>query len=97
MAGEKKVTEKKRRPTAEKRMIQNEKRRMINKAFKSKTRTTLRKFEECLEKGDPVVIKTTLNEVNSQMDRGVKRGIFKLNKARRTKSRCAAQAHAKMS
>ncbi len=92
----KEVKEKKdqkvKRPTAQKRAIQSEKRRLNNKAFKSSIRTAIRKFEESLPKGDSKVTKENLNEVYSLMDKGVKRGIYKINKASRTKSRLTAHA-----
>jgi small subunit ribosomal protein S20 len=92
---EKKDTPKK-RPTAEKRVLQNEKRRLINKAFKSKMRTTVRNFETTLKKGEAEEIKTGLKEIYSLADKGVKRGIHKLNTASRIKSRYTAKAQVKL-
>lgn len=83
------------RPTALKRDIQNEKRRLRNKAFKSQVRTTIRQFEELLPKGDTAAITEKLTQVYSLMDKGVKKGVFKINKASRTKSRLTARSHAK--
>lgn len=94
-AGKKEEAKKERRPQAEKRAIQSEKRRLINKNFKSSVRTAIRKFEEELAKGDAAVTKKNLNEVYSLMDKGVKRGVYKLNMASRTKSRLTAKAAAK--
>lgn len=89
---EAKKVKKEKRPTPLKRDIQNEKRRLRNKAFKSSVRTTIREFEETLAKGDSASIKQSLDAVYSLMDKGIKRGVFKLNKASRTKSRLAARA-----
>lgn len=83
------------RPTALKRDIQNEKRRLRNKAFKSQVRTAIRQFEEILSKGEPEAVKEKLNTVYSLMDKGVKKGVFKINKASRTKSRLTARSVAK--
>ncbi|MBA3815850.1 MAG: 30S ribosomal protein S20 [Parachlamydiaceae bacterium] len=83
-------------PTPLKRDLQNEKRRLRNKAFKSTVRTAVRQFEEALPKGEAASIKEHLDNVYSMMDKGVKRGIYKLNKASRTKSRLAARAVAKV-
>lgn len=80
-----------RRPSALKRDMQNEKRRLMNKSFKSNVRTAMRTFEEALEKKESASIQTALNSVYSLMDRGVKRGLFKPNKASRTKARLAAK------
>jgi len=83
---------KKKRPTAEKRMIQNEKRRQENKAFKSRIRTAVRRFEASLSAGDQAQIEQSLSSVYSLVDKAVKMGIYKLNKASRTKSRLTAKA-----
>ncbi|MFT4551946.1 MAG: small subunit ribosomal protein S20 [Chlamydiales bacterium] len=85
------------RPTAIKRMIQNETRRLINKSFKSKVHSAVRRFDEALKEGDKDVIGTSLNTVYSYMDKAVKRGIFKQNKVDRTKQRFSVRATAKMS
>lgn len=94
-AGKKEEAKKVRRPQAVKRAIQSEKRRMINKNFKSSVRTAIRKFEEDLAKGDAAVTKQNLSEVYSLMDKGVKRGVFKINTASRTKARLTAKASSK--
>lgn len=80
------------RPTALKRNMQSEKRRLVNKSYRASVRTAIRSFEEELVKGDAAAIKQKLNEVNSLMDKGVKSGVYKLNKASRTKSRLAARS-----
>lgn len=83
-------------PSAQKRDQQNEKRRLRNKAFRSSVRTAVRSFEETVAKGnDQDLISKCLNEVYSLMDKGVKKGVYKQNKASRTKSRLAARAFAK--
>ena len=65
------------RPTALKRDIQNEKRREINKQFKSKLRTTIRRFEESLVTNDVADIKEKLDLTYSMLDKAVKRGTLK--------------------
>jgi small subunit ribosomal protein S20 len=92
-----KETEKKakvKRPTPIKRDLQNEKRRLRNRAFKASVRTTIRRFDETLSKGDAEASKQVLNDAYSIMDKGVKLGVFKQNKANRTKARLAARAAA---
>lgn len=86
---------KERRPTPLKRDLQNEKRRLRNKSFKSSVRSAIRRFDETLPKGEQAQIQVELNNVYSLMDKGVKRGVYKLNKASRTKARLAARAVAK--
>lgn len=88
---EKEAGKKTKRPTALKRDLQNEKRRVINKSFKSEVRTTLRSFDAALATKDKKKIESSLNDVFSVMDKGVKRGVFKENKAGRTKSRAFAK------
>jgi len=87
MATEKEAKPKVKRPTPLKRDARAEKMRLINKSFKSNVRSTLRSFEEALKTTDKARIQGALNTVYSVMDKGVKRGIFKANKASRLKSR----------
>lgn len=86
---------KEKRPTPLKRDMQNEKKRLQNKAFKSSVRTSIRHFEDSVAKGDQAAIKESLNDVYSMMDKGVKRGVYKLNKASRTKARLTARSAVK--
>lgn len=95
MAKDTKATKKERRPQAEKREIQNEKRRLRNKMFRSEVRTAIRSFETTLSKGEGAATKEALNHVYSLMDKGVKKGVYNLNKASRTKGRLAARCVAK--
>jgi len=95
MAEKKDDKKKTKRPTAEKRMIQNEKRRSANNAFKSQVRTAVRRFKESLDQEDMAARKERLDAVYSMLDKGVKKGIFKLNKASRVKSRLTANMAAK--
>lgn len=92
---DKKVEKKVKRPTALKRDLQNKKRRMSNRVYKSRMRTSVRAFEELVEKGDQAAATAQLNEIYSILDKCAKKGIFKLNKVSRTKSRLAARAVAK--
>ncbi len=80
------------RPTAEKRMIQNEKKRLANRMFKSRVRTAIRTFESTLKSGDKDTADKDLNLIYSLMDKGVKKGIYKKNKAANTKSRFSSLA-----
>lgn len=76
---------KQRRPQAKKRDIQNEKRRLINRAYKAKTSSAIRALEEALASNQSP--QERLNAVYSVMDKGVKSGIFKQNRASRVKAR----------
>ena len=69
------------------------KRALINSSYKSKVHTAKRKLAEAIAKkiGEEA-LKPLLSAVFSLMDKGVKKGIFKKNKANRTKSRLFARA-----
>lgn len=85
---------KSKRPTAAKRVLQNQKQALLNKSFKSRAKTTFRSFEEALEKKD-ASIPQKLNAVFSLLDKGVKKKIYKLNKVSRLKAKFTAKAAAK--
>lgn len=96
-APEKKKAEKKeggRRPSALKRDLQNEKRRLRNRSFRSSIQTALRVFNNAVsQKESSEAIKTKLNFLYSLIDKGVKKGVYKPQKAARTKSRIASNIH----
>lgn len=85
MAEEKKAKTK--RPTAKKRDIQNEKRRLQNRVFKSRVKTAVRSFEKEVSEKNETEAKARLNAIYSLLDKGVKRGIYKLNKVSRLKGK----------
>ncbi len=90
-AAEKKET-KKRRPSALKRDLQNEKRRRQNRSHKSEVLTVIRSVTASLSNKDTAEqAKEKLSALYSLMDKGVKKGVFKANKAARTKARLAAR------
>ncbi len=86
MAEEAKKVERQRRPQAIKRDIQNEKRRLQNRAYRSKTSSAIRALEAHLA-SNPAASKEQLSTLYSLVDKGVKTGIFKQNKASRVKAR----------
>ena len=94
MAKEKEEKKKVKRPTALKRDIRDDKMRMINKSFKSNARTTLRTFDEALKAQDKEKIQSALSNLYSVMDKGVKRGVYKPNKAARIKARATLKTTA---
>ncbi len=89
MAEEKKDGPKKKCPTALKRMKQSKETNLRNNSFKSRVRTAVRTFESALTEKDKKKMQIALKSVYSLMDRGVKHGIYKENKAARAKSRMA--------
>lgn len=84
---EKKGPNKKKCPTALKRIKQSKVKNQKNSSFKSRVRTAIRSFETALSTKDQDKMQVALKAVYSLMDKGVKRGIYKENKAARTKSR----------
>lgn len=82
MANDKNKKAKAKTPTAKKRDLQNEKRRILNKAFRSKVSTSIKALSE-----QGADLKARLSDVYSLMDKGVKKGVFTQNKASRFKSR----------
>ncbi len=87
----KQETKKVKRPSALKRDLQSEKRRLNNRIYRSRVRTAIRSFQESLEKNDSTVVQEKLNLAYSILDKCVQKGVFKRNKAGRTKSRLAAR------
>lgn len=92
MADDKKEGKKPKKLSALKRDEQSLKRNVRNRSFKSKVTSALRAFEETMTKKDSPSIQSKLNDVYSLMDKGVKKGIYKSNKANRVKSRLNARA-----
>jgi small subunit ribosomal protein S20 len=85
MATEKAKTQVK-APTALKRALQDKKRALQNKSFKSMVKTALRSFHEAITNKETDGLTEKLNAIFSLMDKGVKKHIFKSNKAARIKS-----------
>jgi small subunit ribosomal protein S20 len=88
---EDKKKQKMKRPTAEKRCIQDEKKRLYNRVLKSKVRTAMRTLEDNIKKGELATAQESLKLVYSLLDKTVKKGINKLNKVSRTKGRLTAR------
>ncbi len=88
MAAEEKK-QKKKLPTAQKRILQDQKKQLVNRMFKSRIRTAMRSFEESLKEKNAENLTKDLNSVYSLVDKAVKKNIYKVNKAKRIKSRHA--------
>jgi small subunit ribosomal protein S20 len=88
----KKAEEKTKQPSARKRDLQSEKRRLRNRSYRASVLTSIRALESSLSQKEAAeVIKTKLDTIYSMMDKGVKRGVYPSQKAARTKSRLAAR------
>jgi len=77
---------KEKRPTAKKRNIQSLKHKVHNRSFKASVATSIRSLKESVSKKEKDAVNLKLNDVYSLIDKGVKKGIIKLNKAKRVKS-----------
>ena len=82
-------SKKNKRPTAEKRMLQNAKKRMRNRVFKSRIKTAIRTFEQASSQKEENA-SVQLSQVYSLLDKGVKIGVVKKNQAARLKSKYAS-------
>jgi len=90
MADEK--PKKKKLPTALKRIIQSEKKQLSNQVFKSRVKTAIRTYEKSLvAKKASEELQKELTLIYKLMDKGVKKGVYKPNKAARFKSRYTAK------
>jgi small subunit ribosomal protein S20 len=72
-------------PTAKKRIIQSKKRQLANKILKTKVRNSCKDLVSAPKEEKP----GALNTVYQFLDKAVKKGVFKKNKASRMKSRFA--------
>ena len=73
--------------SAEKRMRQNERRRLINRNNRAKLRTSIKKLRVALDGGDAGIAKGLLPVTVSEIDKAVKKGALHRNAAARHKSR----------
>jgi small subunit ribosomal protein S20 len=86
---------KEKRPTAKKRDLQSLKRKVKNRSFKASVATSIRSLKESVSKNEKNATQSKLNEVFSLIDKGVKKGIIKQNKAQRVKSQMSTLTTAK--
>jgi len=79
--------------SAEKRMRQNEKRRVINRSNRTKVRTYIKKLRSALDSGQKQEVDQILPEVISVIDKSVQKGVLHANAAARYKSRLTVSAN----
>jgi small subunit ribosomal protein S20 len=70
-----------------KRARQTEKRTAVNRANRSRVRTSLRALREALTKGDVKAAQEQYKETVSTLDKSVQKGVFHQNTVSRYKSR----------
>ncbi len=81
-------------PQSKKRARQIERRTDVNKARRSRIRTYLRKVEEAIASGDSDASKAALVVAQSELMRGVTKGVVHKNTASRKVSRLASRVKA---
>ena len=79
--------------SAEKRVRQSEKRRVINRTHRTKVRTYIKKMRAALESGNGEEIQKVLPVAISVIDKSVQKGVMPKNAAARYKSRLTVQAN----
>ena len=73
-----------------KRIGQNERRRLRNKAVKSELKTAVRKFREAADGGDATSAQTAFRSASRLLDKAASKGVIHQNQAANRK---AAMAH----
>jgi small subunit ribosomal protein S20 len=81
--------------TAKKRQLQDTRKRVQNKGYRSEVKTAYKAFLASLKQQDKEVQMGAFSSLASLVDKGVNKGIFKLNKASRVKARMSARLQAK--
>lgn len=90
MADAKAPKAKVKRSSAQKRNLQSQRRRIANRSFRSEVLTAIRGVEKALsQKESTEILKDKLSGIYKLVDKGVKKGVYKQNKAARVKSRLA--------
>jgi len=77
------------RPSAKKRVRQNEKRRFRNKARKTEAKTFMKRVAEAVAAGDLSRAQTELRLAHSKLDKIAKRNIWHRNNVARKKAKLA--------
>lgn len=78
-------------PQSKKRARQNERKLEVNKARRSRIRTSLKKVEEAITSGDKSAANTALKSAQPELMRGVTKGVYKKNTAARKMSRLSSR------
>lgn len=80
--------------SSEKSAIKNVQQRLINRSRMSTVRTYIKKLEEAIKSGTAELIRASFIEAQSEIARGVTKGVLKKNTASRTISRMNAKCKA---
>jgi small subunit ribosomal protein S20 len=79
--------------SAEKRVRQSERRRVINRSNRTKVRTYIKKLRAALDSAQSDNVQKVLPETISVIDKAVQKGIMHKNAAARYKSRLTVRAN----
>ena len=79
--------------SAEKRVRQNERRRLINRSNRARLRTSIKNLRTALKGDDANEVKTLLPQTVSEIDKAVQKGVLHRNAAARQKSRLTVRAN----
>ncbi len=79
--------------SAEKRMRQNERRKLINRGHRTKVRTYIKKLRSAVDSDNKTEIDQLLPEAVSIIDKSVQKGVLHANAAARYKSRLTIAAN----
>ena len=81
--------------SAKKRLRQNEKRRLVNRATKKAIKTQVKRLKELLESGPIDKVRAEYNVLAKKLDKAAARRIVHRNLAARVKSQFSRQVHSK--
>lgn len=88
----KEVNEVPNKKSAAKRVLIAEKNRLYNRYWKTRCKTTARKFLEAISGNDADQVTSRLNDAQSALDKAVVKGVIHRNTAARKKSNLALKA-----
>ena len=78
--------------SAEKRVRQNDRRRVVNRSNRTKLRTSIKNLRSALKGADAGKVGTLLPKTVSEIDKAVQKGVLHRNAAARHKSRLTVRA-----
>ena len=78
--------------SAEKRVRQNERRRVVNRSNRTKLRTSIKNLRSALKGSDAGKVGSLLPQTVSEIDKAVQKGVLHRNAAARHKSRLTVRA-----
>lgn len=79
--------------SAEKRVRQSERRRVINRSNRARLRTSIKKLQGALAGGNAKELTSLLPRTVSEIDKAVQKGVLHRNAAARQKSRLTARVN----